>query len=590
LARSQRPTGLRQGRTPGDHRRSNGHMAATREHPSGLAGDGDIDQLARIGWRGLLLLAFLLPFELTQRPLLSSTPATLTNLKVVLYIVDGLAVAYLVRHASRAPRASLWAALAPVRLPLVLLASFLMCSLASSLLSSQRGNSLKWTLDALLGGVLWVVMPLWIADNRMRKLKLLAAAILLGASTASVAGILEFSLGSGYAAALRWFKPKPTLAGSFLRLSGTFEYANIAAMYFELALPLAFAGLVEAAIQRITRWKTLVAWLAAALIVLEGTVLTFSRGAVLGLAASTVTAIALAYRNRGRISLGGRGRAAIAAFAVLGALATALTVANTPLAFLRFTSASDQQWYLASYNSNVPAVMGTCQRTSLQVIVLNRSPFMWEPSGNDEYHLGYHWLYPSGKVARFENQRSALPAPVAPGRSQSVEARIIAPAKAGSYVLVWDMVQENVTWFSLKSADFVGRPVRVTGRSAATQICQDPASRRTQGELSGPSELPRTLSQPARSQLWADALRMLRTHPILGVGPDGYRFEYGAYAIPPLKSWDRKILANELYLEQLADLGLLGGGLYVAFLAAIWWPLIEGLARRHQGRRQPLRQ
>lgn len=70
---------------------------------------------------------------------------------------------------------------------------------------------------------------------------------------------------------------------------------------------------------------------------------------------------------------------------------------------------------------------------------------------------------------------------------------------------------------------------------------------------------------------------MLKTHPLLGVGPDNYRLLYGAYMKPPLASWDTRILANELYLEVGADLGVLGGGFFFGFLIAVWWPVIAAL-------------
>jgi O-antigen ligase len=146
------------------------------------------------------------------------------------------------------------------------------------------------------------------------------------------------------------------------------------------------------------------------------------------------------------------------------------------------------------------------------------------------------------------------------------------------------MVQENVTWFSLKSATYVGRPVDVIAGSATRTFCPGQSSFLRDGRRAGPAALLRTLSQPPRSQLWLAALRMLRRHPLLGIGPDGFRFHFGTYVAPPMKTWDVRILANELYLEQLADFGLLGTALYLAFLAAVWWPLLAPLARgRQQG-------
>ncbi|HWE61033.1 MAG TPA: O-antigen ligase family protein, partial [Chloroflexota bacterium] len=234
------------------------------------------------------------------------------------------------------------------------------------------------------------------------------------------------------------------------------------------------------------------------------------------------------------------------------------------------------------YVSRVPATMLACQQLTVPVTVENHSPFLWQSQGPDLYNLGYHWLYASGKVAIFENPRSRLQGTVPPGAAQTVPAHIQAPPRAGRYLLVWDMVQENVTWFSLKRAAYVGLPVLVRqGPSPRGAVCAGHA-RRAVAHGDGPAELPRSFSQPGRTQLWAAALRMLATHPLLGVGPDGYRFRYGAYMRPPLATWDTRILANQLFLELFADLGLLGGGLFLAFLCAVWWPLVVALWTRRR--------
>src|SRR5207302_1968506 len=162
--------------------------------------------------------------------------------------------------------------------------------------------------------------------------------------------------------------------------------ANIAAMYLELALPLAVAGLVDASAPARPRWAA-PAWAASVVVLLEALLLTYSRGALLGLAAMALATMLIVRRNR------------------------------------RLRLAPGQ------------------------------------PRGPHTYNLGYHWLYPTGKVAFFENPRIRLHAPVAPGAAQTVRATIRAPGKAGRYLLVWDMVQENITWFSLKRAAYVGYPV-----------------------------------------------------------------------------------------------------------------------------------
>jgi putative inorganic carbon (hco3(-)) transporter len=92
-----------------------------------------------------------------------------------------------------------------------------------------------------------------------------------------------------------------------------------------------------------------------------------------------------------------------------------------------------------------------------------------------------------------------------------------------------------------------------------------------------PTTLPTTPSEPPRQKLWAAAMAMVRSHPLLGVGPDSYRLSYGLYTHPKLRTWDTRIFANSLFLELFADLGLLGGGLFLAFFAVATWPVIAGV-------------
>jgi O-antigen ligase len=66
---------------------------------------------------------------------------------------------------------------------------------------------------------------------------------------------------------------------------------------------------------------------------------------------------------------------------------------------------------------------------------------------------------------------------------------------------------------------------------------------------------------------------MIAAHPLLGVGPDGYRLSYGLYSRPRERSWDVRIYANSLPLELAADIGLAGAALFLAFVVAAAWPL-----------------
>jgi O-antigen ligase len=59
------------------------------------------------------------------------------------------------------------------------------------------------------------------------------------------------------------------------------------------------------------------------------------------------------------------------------------------------------------------------------------------------------------------------------------------------------------------------------------------------------------------------ALRMARNRPLLGVGPDNFRWVYGDFAEIP--RWDTGVHANNVYMEWLADTGVLGLGAFAWF-------------------------
>jgi hypothetical protein len=226
--------------------------------------------------------------------------------------------------------------------------------------------------------------------------------------------------------------------------------------------------------------------------------------------------------------------------------------------------------------------MTTCQETTVAVTVENQGPLTWGLAGQQPYHLSYHWLGVGSQVAIFEGIRTNLVGTLPPGGRQVFTAKVRAPFHPGQYGLVWDMVQEEVTWFSLKSAHYTVIPVQVVADGTNTNSVQkncDPPSRLGAKTRATPAQLPTVQSQPDRTELWPAALAMLKARPLLGVGPNGFRLNYGNFVSPPMANWDKGIFANNLLLEIAADLGLVGGGLLVALLAVLLWPMLVGIRR-----------
>jgi O-antigen ligase len=62
---------------------------------------------------------------------------------------------------------------------------------------------------------------------------------------------------------------------------------------------------------------------------------------------------------------------------------------------------------------------------------------------------------------------------------------------------------------------------------------------------------------PSRIEFWYAATNMLRDHPLLGVGPDNFRYRFGDYS--GVTADNLGIHAHNQYLEALANAGVLGG-------------------------------
>jgi hypothetical protein len=534
------------------------------------------NRLHQAGYLSLMVLAFALPFELTQHPLLLTSFATFTNLTVLVWAVAALAVVSLAPPAVALVRGAASGRPDPAnylyrrRIGIGLLAALLLSCVLSGTLGRDPGNALRWTVNVLLGGLIWLAMPLWLSDHRDRRVRHVCLSIVAGAVVAATVGICEIGVGATLDRHLAWFKAGPTTIGPYIRLSGTFAYANTAAQYFELALPFAVAGLLLALPASKRPSTRVVVLLLAVDVLFFGLLMTYSRGALLGLAEGAIVA-AFALPIRSLWTRAGTKRWWLAGVAANLMLVAALSVLWSPsLIVLRWTTDNDHGWYQAAYNGHVPHTMRAAQSITVPVNVLNQGQVTWSPAGTRPYYLSYHWLYPSNRVAVFAGRNSALPADVPPGHFQTIFARVQAPARAGRYLLVWDMVQQGVTWFSLKSGTYQTQLVSIVGSAASGR------ARTGQSSSSGPETLATAPAPQARGKLWAAAVRMIAAHPFLGVGPDGFRLNYGRYMSPRQENWDMRILANSLPLEIFADLGLVGGTLFFAFFAVA----VGGLAAK----------
>ena len=97
------------------------------------------------------------------------------------------------------------------------------------------------------------------------------------------------------------------------------------------------------------------------------------------------------------------------------------------------------------------------------MLVKNISNARWpsggDPDGKYRIDLGNRWLDQDGNST--DNGRSSLSYDLEPGDTAEVLLTITAPDEPGNYVLEFDMLQEDVTWFSSKGSGTLRWRVRV---------------------------------------------------------------------------------------------------------------------------------
>jgi hypothetical protein len=104
--------------------------------------------------------------------------------------------------------------------------------------------------------------------------------------------------------------------------------------------------------------------------------------------------------------------------------------------------------YGATYQ-NAPNIGAPVNGMAVMAVTLtNTGSLTWQPGA---VNLAYHLYAPSGNVYVWDGFRTALPAPVAPGATVTVNAAVRVPIPPGQYRIAFDLVREGVTWFSTQN-------------------------------------------------------------------------------------------------------------------------------------------
>jgi hypothetical protein len=486
---------------------------------------------------GVYLLVSFAPFE-TMTPLLRLPGQALTNVELVL-------LAALAAWAG----AALWSRHRPDIPPIGRAFLLLVAAMAMAAAMAPVESRNAWHMTGRLGAAAAILLLTVDGITTPARLEQALATSVIAGVVVAAAAILEFAQVGPVLGALERFRPSVNVVGAHVRAGGTLQYPTIASMYLEILFAFG-VGLMLHAVARSRRYPALF-WLAAALLIGEAIVLTFTRAGLLAMGTTLVFALAAHVHQRG-IDAG-------VAFVVgLSVALAALLVASRTTAswWLRLTSDGQSAWYRAAIVAPAALSMTTDRPGFVTLSVTNTGRAAWDSAADPPIVLSYHWLRPDDDgVVAFEGERTAFERRIAPGESAQVNAFVRAPQYPGQYRLEWDLAQEGRLWFSTEPE---APPTTISCVSVAGPVTGTPPA-------STPH--PRRTVRPGRLVLWRAAARIFAAHPLLGVGPDNFRLLYGGVA--GLAGADPRTHSNNMYLEILVGGGLVGA-------AAFAWLLREG--------------
>jgi O-Antigen ligase len=500
-----------------------------------------------------VLLALVLPFE-AIKPILTTPWVSLTDEKLVLLVA---VVAWLALGARALPARSEWRALTPSL-------ALLVVTVVAALLAPEFGDEALRFVWRLVAAVFVLLLILRVAHDP-GNLHGLLWAVAIGAGASALLGIGEALGWPGLDAVLNLFKVAPTRVGADLRVGASFQYATIASMYFEMVAPLALVLAATAT----RRWLGLLG-VAIAVLCTANVVLSLTRAGILTL--TLIFGALLAYTW---LRPGPSGRRLVApTLAAFGVLigGVAILALHDPVFDMRLSTESDAEWYGAAYSAPAMLRLEPDRSVSIGLDVRNEGRIVWSSSSNNTSHpfaLGYRWLTADGTgVLDLPPGEVPLSHDVGPGETIHLETLVdVSHLPAGTYRLDWGMLQRDVVQFYERGSANAESLVTVSQPPSGVVVQMPAASLRDDGEA------PWVVG---RLELWGAALRLIETRPLLGVGPDNFRHVYGAQL--GLETWDERVQANNLYLELLADVGLLG-------LAAFLWLTLPPLGAAARGLR-----
>lgn len=475
----------------------------------------------------LLVLALLLPFELT-RPLFTVGPLQITSVELPLYAL--VALSALRRDAWRP---SAWT---PLHWAALVWAGAHLLSAAAA--ESDRSLAFRFAARMSVGAAL--VFPVSAATRPEGRAARVLQAVVAGAVLSAALGLAE-ALFPAAASLMASFKTVTARVAETVRAGGPFQYPNPAALYWGAAVPAVLALGASPGQDTGRRYRLLA--IAGGLVLLTAVAATGSRGGTLATAVVLgLLAAVPALRLR---------RPALVAIAGLALAVLVVAVTRQTLMLRNPGLAGEVPWFAGRFEAlDPPPEIGAGQETRLRVRMSNVGGLAWETTGPMPVGLSAQWLEAGGRVAH-EEPVTAIEQTLAPGATHLVQVTLTAPEPPGRYTLRFQLVGGSTTF----------APAAASGEVSITVVAASTSARRA-----WPPVRP-VQGQATRLELWHAGGRMWRERPLLGVGPDNFRRLYGAHLGP--RTLDDRVNANSLYLETLANLGLVGAASLVLLFVAM---------------------
>lgn len=467
-----------------------------------------------------VIAILLLPWEevMPRLPIGSVLVLTLPEIAILLVCLLFL----LTRSPWPIPRRGMWPALAFIGV----------LGLSAVLAPTHQINALKFAARMGSGLIFGAAVAATVV-RAQRGARLIRGAIVFAALLPAAAGIVEWSVPGFRVASL--FHIEPHHLGHLERSTSVFPYPTIFSGYLEMALPYSMFVLLGPF---------------ATALFSAGIFTSLTRASV-GIAAALGLAAIFAGRRFSRAS-----------FSISGAAAL-LTIAGfyvtTPSGRQGLATHDLGRWYSARVRLLSKDVRHHTDGVYvIRLSVTNDGMARWHHDGPGRFYLSY-WpaLSECGDVRALS---SLLPRDVEPGTGIQTSAYVYLPQECDVVRMSVDMFSENVTPFYIHGSPRLDLAFRKTADGWTAEDTRIPAA-------DFPEQAGRPVKPlPTRPVLWRTALHIWKQNPLLGAGPDSFRYNHGAL-LPQYRTSD-KVFSNNLYLELLCGSGILG---LVAFL----WMLIS---------------